>query len=116
ADDETEQRRETGHKNRLDEDAEIERLERAQIIGEGAADIDAGQARILAEAVGPDNCERSEEERDHPDDGWQGRCQEGQAAFLRLGGHGSVLRSLRHIISAHIKPRAAWSWPRRALA
>ena len=59
-----------GDEDRLDEDAEIERLERARIVGEGAADIDLGQARVLAEAIGPDDRERREEEHYHPDDGW----------------------------------------------
>ena len=59
-----------GHENRLDEDPEIERLQRARIIGEGAADIDFGQAHVLAEAVGPDDRQRREEEHYHPDEGW----------------------------------------------
>src|SRR5262249_52348548 len=69
-DHEAEQRGQPGNEDRFYKDAEIEGLERPDIVGKRPADIDAGQPLVLTEAVGPHDRERSEEEGQHPGDGW----------------------------------------------
>ena len=66
ADDQTQGRRQPGHPGRLHEDLQIQRLDRPGVVAERAADLDLGQSGVVAEAVGPDDRHRRQEEQHQP--------------------------------------------------
>ena len=88
ADDEADQRYQRGDRETLPEDAEIEKLGRALVIGERPRKFDLGQPLVLAEAVEPDDRHRDDEEEQGPEQGRQRyRREDPLVRFPVLLGH-----------------------------